>query len=136
MVQAVISRLANNSSSMKALSGTLVAATVALYGTISNPHWSYLIGILLPLLLFWLLDAHYLRIECAYRNLYDAIRKNQHTDEFSMDYKLYLVDVSGLMYKMLSWSVGPLYLALSIAVLLIALTNSSTCEAIATSGAQ
>ena len=120
LVQGVISRLANNSSSMKSLSGTIVAAAIALYGTIVDANWPYLLGAVLPVVVFWCLDARYLKIECAYRHLYDSIRKDQHTDCFCMDYKPYSPETPSFFAIIFSWSVGTFYAVLLIGLGVIA----------------
>lgn len=123
MVQGVVSRLANNSSSMKSLSGTLVVAAVALYGTIIDANWPYLLGAALPIVTFWCLDAHYLRIECAYRHLYDSVRTNQHADYLSMDYRPYLQMTPSIFVILLSWSVGLFYGVLLVGLGIIAISK-------------
>ena len=109
LVQGVISRQANNSSSMKSLSGTIAAAAIALYGSLDNAQWAYLLGAGLPVVMFWVLDARYLQIECAYRHLYDSIRKGEHQDIFGMDYTPYLKKSRSLLGFIFSWSVGLFY---------------------------
>jgi hypothetical protein len=127
MVQGVISRLANSSSSMKSLSGTIVAAAIALYGTVVEANWPYLLGAALPVVVFWFLDARYLKIECAYRQLYDSIRKDQHADHLSMDYKPYYSATKKYFAILFSWSVGLFYIVLLMGIGIIAVSKGWGC---------
>src|SRR5438309_1775864 len=72
MIQAVVSRLAGNSFSIKGWSITLVSALFALAAKDANVRYAALA--LLPALCFWGLDAYYLRQERLYRKLYEAVR--------------------------------------------------------------
>src|SRR5438552_18609082 len=72
MIQAVVSRLAGNSFSVKGWSITLVSALFALAAKDANVRYAVLA--LLPALCFWGLDAYYLRQERLFRKLYDAVR--------------------------------------------------------------
>ena len=72
MIQAVVSRLAGNSFSIKGWSITLVSALFALAAKDANKTYAFLA--LLPALCFWGLDAYYLRQERLFRKLYEALR--------------------------------------------------------------
>ena len=84
MIQAVIARLAQNSSSMKGWSVTLVAAVLALSATTAEKLGLRMIA-LLPLAMFWMLDGFYLGEERRLRRLYDTVRiKAEDQVDFSM----------------------------------------------------
>lgn len=72
MIQAVITRMAENSFLIKGWSITLISALFALAANDTNEMYAVLA--LLPALCFWGLDAYYLRQERLYRKLYDYIR--------------------------------------------------------------
>jgi hypothetical protein len=72
MTQAIITRMANNSFVIKGWCVTLVSALIALSLQNSNPKF---IGVaLIPVLIFWFLDAYFLRQERLFRKLYDHVR--------------------------------------------------------------
>lgn len=81
-LQGVISRLARNSFLIKGWTVTLVAALFALAS--KDAEAGYVLIAYLPTLMFWSLDAYYLRQERLFRSLYDEVRQGEITD-FSMD---------------------------------------------------
>jgi hypothetical protein len=72
MIQAVVTRLAQNSFAYKAWAVTLVSAILAL--AINSGAYPFILVALLPTLVFWGLDAYYLRQERLFRRLYDVVR--------------------------------------------------------------
>src|SRR6266704_4015267 len=71
-VQAVIERLSQHSFVIRGWSVTLVSVVFAILSTRERTQsWPVLIA-LAPALVFWILDAHYLRQERLYRCLYLA----------------------------------------------------------------
>ncbi len=90
MVQEVIGRMASNSLALKSLAATVAAAIIALAASQSEQGGdasTVALMTLLPLAIFWFLDAYYLRIEKAYRGLFDAVRRGQAVEAFTMDYR-------------------------------------------------
>ena len=84
MIQAAIERMAATSGLLKGWAITLVAAIFAL-GVKDTDHRLILIGFV-PVLMFWLLDAFYLRQERRFRDLYDAARQKSGEEvDFAMD---------------------------------------------------
>jgi hypothetical protein len=84
MLQGVINRLANNSFLVKGWSITLVSAFVAL--TASNGNKLVIVAALFPTILFWFLDAYFLRQERLFRKLYDYARVAEENQiDFSMN---------------------------------------------------
>lgn len=69
-IQNVINRMGNNSFLLKGWSVALLAASFALAA--DNAERKVLWAALLPLLVFWWLDAYFLRQERMYRKLYDV----------------------------------------------------------------
>lgn len=67
MLQATIERMAANSANCKTWMVTIVSAFMALQCTIQSLNGWILLG-LLPIILFWYLDALYLKLERGFRN--------------------------------------------------------------------
>ena len=82
MIQSIISRMANNSFALKGWAVTLVVGIFAL----SSKDTEKIFGLFAfaPVILFWFLDAFYLRKERQYRNLYNWTRK-QPEDNIDFD---------------------------------------------------
>ncbi|MGW1228189.1 hypothetical protein [Streptomyces sp. NPDC002530] len=89
-IQAIVTRLGNNSFLLKGWAITLTAAVLALSS--GQLSWQIALSGTIPLLGFWFLDAYFLRQERLFRALYDDARK------------------PGSSVEMLSMNVGP-YLA-------------------------
>jgi len=131
MIQAVVSRLAGNSFSIKGWSITLVSALFALAAKDANVRYAALA--LLPGLCFWGLDAYYLRQERLYRKLYNAVRiapalGNPPTvlDPFSMDTTPLVAQVDSwagtVASKTIFWLHAPIVSAV-VAVMIYAATR-------------
>lgn len=73
-IQGVITRMNTNSTRMKGWMVAIVSALLALYANSSNP--SYLWVAIAPVVLFWIFDTYYLRLERQYRMLYNKAIKN------------------------------------------------------------
>ena len=84
MIQSIITRLANNSFSLKGWTVIFIAAVLGFAIKESNPNYIFLV--LLPIFAFWGLDGYYLRQEKLFRALYDKVRKLDEQDiNFEMD---------------------------------------------------
>ena len=84
MIQGIINRLANNSFLLKGWALTLITA-LAVY-LLKKPITSVDWYIVAPLLLFWFLDAYYLMLERAFRNIYNSARLKKESEiDFSME---------------------------------------------------
>jgi len=91
LIQAVITRMANNSFLLKGWMITIIVAVLALTkDTLVTNDISYLsIILLLPLLVFWYLDAFFLHKEKCYRELYKWVISNRQSSQefrYSLDY--------------------------------------------------
>lgn len=74
ILQGVIQRMANNSSSCKAWCITVVSAVLVIIADKSTPNFAYIA--LIPTLLFLALDAYYLALEKGFRSAYaEFVRK-------------------------------------------------------------
>jgi hypothetical protein len=113
--QAIISRLAGNSSSTKGWAITVATAVVG-FGVKDGPiGLAYLA--LVPLALFFMLDAYYLAAERAYRDKYNEASKATGTPLMSIPGKL--VTMAGWLSAAghpITWGV---YLVLAIVALVI-----------------
>ena len=84
MIQVVINRMANNSFLLKGWAVTLVAGIFALASKDTNKI--YFLIAYVPIVVFWGLDAYYLRQERLYRKLYDKVCKTvENNIDFSMN---------------------------------------------------
>ena len=83
-IQAVITRLANDSFLMK---GWALTVAGAFYGfAVKGTSWQVAAIGLMPVLVFWGLDAYFLRQERLFRGLYDQVRqRNPAVEPFSMN---------------------------------------------------
>jgi hypothetical protein len=88
-LQAVIARLSGNAFVIKGWSLTLAAA---FFGFSTKDLDGRLAAVgLLPVIVFWGLDAYFLSRERSYRQLYDAVRVgDSKVSPFSMDYRAFL----------------------------------------------
>lgn len=89
MLQVVITRLGQNSFAVRGWSVTLVSVLFALIAAKDSPPAATLVA-LVPSIVFWGLDAYYLRQERLFRRLYAAVAQDVGNAEpsvapFSMD---------------------------------------------------
>lgn len=121
MIQAVITRMANNSFMIRGWCVTLVSALLAL-GAKDAKNMVFIAY--LPVLIFWWLDAFFLRQERLYRKLFDYVREDERAEtDFSMNTQVveHLV-VSRLKVAWsttLRWFYGWLFIAVTVAVLVL-----------------
>jgi len=86
LIQGVINRMAQVSFILKGWAVTVVIAGLAFAANASN-FWLGLLA-LFPSVIFWVLDAYYLRQERLFRCLYEKVRLNSNgtaIPSFSMD---------------------------------------------------
>ncbi len=109
MVQNVITRMASNSFALKVLTVTLTAGVLAFTGAVTDPSPKILLAALVPIVALWGLDAQYLRLERLFRRLYDAIRRSQVDEPFSMAIAPYTHAEQHVIRIAFSWSVVAFY---------------------------
>ena len=117
LIQGVINRMASNSFRLKEWSVVLVSA-VLIFAAREGSGEAALIG-LVPALVFWGLDAYFLRRERLYRALYDHVRMLEPQEiDFSM--KTDVFTGRRLMWpsSFLSTTLLAYYLAVAVAVVL------------------
>ena len=118
LIQTVIERHARTSFLLKGWSVTLVAAVFLLAVRGNGSAVAMLVG-LLPWLIFWGLDAYYLRQERMYRALYDHVRlcdPDPH-DRFTLDARRFGRDVANWPTTLFATPVVWLHLAVLVMVL-------------------
>ncbi|MEK7832163.1 MAG: hypothetical protein AAB401_13805 [Acidobacteriota bacterium] len=121
MLQTVITRMASNSFMVKGWCVTLVSALIALSGK-DVPNMVFVAA--LPVLMFWWLDAFFLRQEKLFRKLFDLVRENGKEDsDFSMDTTVVNAQVAHLRgvawSTTLRWFYGWLFVAVTAAWIII-----------------
>ena len=109
-IQNTISRMSNNSFLLKGWAVTLISLLFLL--SIRDSNYPLLLLSLIPIFTFWGLDAYYLRQERLFRKLYDAVRRNQVNEPFSMNTNLFDHLVGGWFRILFSQTVVPLYLTI------------------------
>ena len=110
-IQGVITRMNSNSFAIKTWMMTILAAFLAMYASHQNA-W-YLLVAIVPTLVFWFLDAKYLKMERQYRKLYEAALKNQ-IAVFDMDASKYNeCYISVLFSKTILWVYIPIIFGLA-----------------------
>ena len=115
ILQAVIQRMATNSSSSKAWCITLVSAILVVVADKGRPQYAWLA--LIPTTLFFVLDAYYLGLERGFRNAYNNFIKKLHQEALRPD-DLFVVVPQGGTFRLffssaLSFSVWPFYVTLA-----------------------
>lgn len=93
-IQGVISRMGNNSFLVKGWVLTLVVAILAVLAQSDREYRFEIVFILLlPIVMFWLLNGYYLYQERLFRCLYNKVTSNQvSSEEFTLDTKVLRVE--------------------------------------------
>lgn len=92
MIQEIITRMGNNSFSLKQWS---VGIMVAIYAFAGESSHKAVIVTIIPLIVFWLLDAYYLMLERKFRCLYDEVRmKKEEEIDFDMSFDFIRVNMN------------------------------------------
>ena len=107
IIQEIINRMANNSFIIKGWTITLVVVTLLLKG---NKYHTFIAFI--PILVFWFLDAYFLRLERLYRRLYNWVKDNRlKTKDFLLDlnYKRFEKEEQSILRIMFSITLGLFY---------------------------
>lgn len=114
LIQGIITRMANNSFLLKGWMITIIVAVLALTkDTLVTNDISYLsLILLLPLLVFWYLDAFFLHKEKCFRELYNWVITNRLNNEefmYSLDYSRFEDDVDNICVIMFSKTLRTFY---------------------------
>jgi len=127
LIQDVIARMAGESARMKQFA---LAAVGVLASTSAATHavpLAYVAGALS--VIFWLLDARYVRLERGYRALYDQVRSEGGPADFRLTLDGAIQKRQGLVPALFGWSVAPLYGALVVIAVLLARSVTLTVAA-------
>lgn len=122
MIQRVVSRMARNCLVLKALAVALTAGVIAFAGAAPDPTPLVVLAALVPVLMLWVLDARYLRLERLFRRLYDSVRRAEAAEPFTMDIAPFEAHEESTLRIAASWSVSWFYGAIAI-VLMVALAT-------------
>ena len=115
IIQDIIKRLDSHQFMIKGWAITLVVVTLLLKGN----EYQVLIAFI-PLLVFWFLDAHFLRIERMYRKMYEWIISNRlKTNEHVLDMDAYRFEAEVESTPQIMVSITLRWFYGSIAVLII-----------------
>lgn len=119
ILQAIIQRMATNSTSCKAWCITIVSAILVLIADKGKPNLVLLA--FLPTFLFLTLDAYYLALEKAFRASYNSFVRKLHGNELQLDDLFSVVPRSDMTQNQVealkSFSVWGFYGALAVLVL-------------------
>lgn len=116
ILQAVINRMAANSSACKTWCITLVSAIVVIIADKGKPQ--YISISIIPIVLFLILDSYYLGLERLFRELYNSFIKKLHDNTATIDDVFIVTPGSkrGIIWALIdsffSISVWPFYLLL------------------------
>lgn len=121
-VQSTISKMTSNSFYLKGWNVTIIAAIVAL--SFKESDWRIYACALVLNVVFWFLDAYYLKQEKLFRELYNKVSKisDDSLVDFSMNTSEFKEKVSAnpcLMIKNIS--ITPLYLSITVVLLVLIL---------------
>lgn len=125
LIQDVIKRMADNSFKLKAWTTALVSAILAIAEKADQFYLLPMAGFIL--VLFWYLDAYFLRLENLFRDLYNHVRKLNDVSPLEFDLNPYRKDVNhqkpdGIFSYVFSETLGLFYgFLLATVILIIAL---------------
>lgn len=105
MVQGIIARLETNCFTLKAVVMALAGGLLAFLASLESSDWVYPLAGGVPMVVFWLMDAMYLRMGRAFRALFEEIRLGELKEPFSMDIRPHLRRGQSVIRVALSWSI-------------------------------
>jgi hypothetical protein len=120
MIQAIIARIANYNATLKNYCITLTTATCGFAITLNSPR--VIILALLPIAVFALLDAQYLRIERRFRALYDRVRQEDWHTVPNFEINIAGAPLLKFFTVFFSWSIWSFYLPLAVGVISVFIT--------------
>jgi len=121
-IQGVINRMGGNSFLVKGWTVALVAAIFALASKDANQSFIYIA--LLPIIVFWFLDAYYLHQESLFRELYAAVANDLISSNiFTMDTKPLKGKVRSILHLAFTISIFPFYLLVTGILIAVAIKS-------------
>ena len=119
MVQAIVTRMARNSFQIKGWSVTLVTALFAL-AAMDDINENFVYVSYFPAIMFWILDAYFLRQERLFRKLYDNVRTRDESQiNFSMSTSAFQQEVDGVWKVAWSFTLRVFHLMLIGAIIVV-----------------
>lgn len=86
-IQNIINRMSQNSFSLKQWTITIIVVAILF---IKNTAPDFIIFIIIPIVIFWILDGYFLSRERLFRKLYDDVRQmDEKRIDFSMEIRKY-----------------------------------------------
>jgi uncharacterized protein (DUF486 family) len=119
MVQSIVARMASYGASFKSYCITVTTATCGFAITLQRPLVA-LVAVL-PVAIFAVLDAQYLRVERRFRALFDRLRLEDWGTIPSFEINLKTAPPIGYWGVLFSWSIVSFYAPLSIGVVIVVL---------------
>lgn len=116
MLQGIIARMGSNSFTLKALSATFGSAAIAVMATAQNPSSHYAFAALVPIIIFWLMDAQYLRYERSYRKLFERVRRGEEVDAYDLNAEPFMSETGHVFKLAVTGSVAWFYVAILISL--------------------
>lgn len=116
MLQGVMVRMGSNSFTLKALSATFGSAAIAVMATAQEPSNFYFVAALIPILIFWLMDAQYLRYERSYRKLFERVRRGEEVEAYDLNAEPFMSETGHVFKLAATWSVAWFYVAILISL--------------------
>ncbi|SRR6266849_6396198 len=123
LIQNIINRMASNSFLIKGWCVTLVSAVFVLAAKDANT--TFIAVAFFPVIIFWILDAYFLRQERLFRKLYDKVRATKEDAiDFSMNIAPFTAEVASWLQVTISQTLVLFYGAILVAILLAVLIVS------------
>jgi hypothetical protein len=94
-IQAIVGRLSQHSFVIRGWSVTLVSVMFAIIASQNRQSWVMVLFALGSTLIFWILDAYYLRRERMFRHLYDAAAKRLTEGSVAPEVRPFDMDIRG-----------------------------------------
>lgn len=128
LIQGVINRMANNSFLLKGWTITLIVAVLALTrDTLVTNDVTYLsLVLLIPLFVFWYLDAFFLHKERCYIALYNWVIKNRtesNENLYDLNYRRFENEVDSIWKIMFSSTLRTFYGLVALILMAITIYN-------------
>jgi hypothetical protein len=119
-IQNIITRMNNNSFAIKNWTIVFITASVYLYLQLGNNCITYIIIPVIPIVLFWFLDAYYLWQERIFIRMYNDIAINDYNENFRCfeipfdKYRKDKIKRTSFLKVFFSKTICPLYIVLLI----------------------
>jgi len=116
MLQGVIARMGSNSFTLKALAATFGSAAIAVMASAQKPSPHYAVAAVVPIVIFWLMDAQYLRYERSYRKLFERVRRGEEVEAYDLNAEPFMSETGHVLKLAVTGSVAWFYVAILISL--------------------